>query len=58
VFDIYGRNVGAKFPSNLLEGWQPQADGVVLNISHLQAGIYFVKVFTEQGSVVKKVVKE
>jgi hypothetical protein len=58
VFDIYGRNVGAKFPSNKLEGWQPQADGVVLDISHLSAGIYFIKIITEQGEVVKKVVKQ
>ena len=58
VFDIYGRNVGFKFPSNKLEGWQPQADGVVFNISHLQSGIYFVKITTENGIVMKKVVKE
>jgi hypothetical protein len=58
VFDVFGRKVEAKFPSNLLEGWQPQADGVVLDISHLQSGIYFVKVFTEEGEVVKKVIKQ
>ena len=58
IFDIYGRKVEAKFPSNELEGWQPQADGVVFNISHLSAGIYFVKIITEQGEIVKKVVKQ
>jgi len=69
VFDVFGRKVGAKFPSNLLEGWtrsgrggkegwQPQADGVVLDISHLASGIYFVKITTEKGVVVKKVVKQ
>ena len=58
IYDIYGRNVGAKFPSNKLEGWQPQADGVVFNISHLPSGIYFVIITTESGVVVKKVVKE
>jgi hypothetical protein len=41
-----------------LEGWQPQADGVVLNISHLQAGIYFVKIQTEKESIIKKVIKQ
>jgi Leucine-rich repeat (LRR) protein len=54
VFDVYGRTVGAKFPSNELEGWQPQADGVVLNISNLKSGIYFVRIETENGSITKK----
>jgi len=69
VFDVFGRKVGAKFPSNKLEGWtrsgrggkegwQQQADGVVLDISHLPAGIYFVKIFTEKGEIVKKIVKQ
>jgi len=58
IFDIYGRNVVTKFPSNLLEGWQPKADGVVFNISHLYAGIYFVQITTEQGVVTKKIVKQ
>jgi hypothetical protein len=58
VFDIYGRKVEAKFPSNSLEGWQPQADGVVINISHLATGIYVLKISTEAGQVVKKVLKE
>jgi len=57
IFDVYGRNVGGKFPSNVLEGWQPQADGVVIDLTVLQSGIYFVKITTEQGEVVKKVVK-
>jgi len=58
IFDIYGRNVGFKFPSKNLEGWQPKADGVVFDISHLQAGIYFLKIHTENGVVTRKVVKE
>jgi M6 family metalloprotease-like protein len=57
VLDIYGRKVGAKFPSNELEGWQPQADGVVFNISHLPNGLYFIKVRTESGEVTKKIIK-
>jgi hypothetical protein len=67
VFDIYGRKIeiprfarndaGDKFPSNELEGWQPQADGVVLNISHLATGIYFLKMETENGTIVKKILK-
>ncbi|MDR2970327.1 MAG: T9SS type A sorting domain-containing protein [Bacteroidales bacterium] len=66
IFDIYGRmqeiprfarNDGGNSPP-FMEGWQPQADGVVINIAHLQAGLYFVKIVTEQGEVVKKVVKQ
>jgi hypothetical protein len=49
---------GAKFPSNSLEGWQPQADGVVLNIAHLANGIYFLKIQTEKGALTRKVVKQ
>ena len=58
IFDIYGRNVGSIFPSKNLEGWQPQAEGVVFDISHFPAGIYFLKIHTENGIVTKKVVKE
>jgi len=31
---------------------------VVLDISYLVAGIYFVKITTEKGEVIKKVVKQ
>ncbi|MDR2970324.1 MAG: putative Ig domain-containing protein [Bacteroidales bacterium] len=66
VFDMVGRkyevpccarNDGGNSPP-FMEGWQPQADGVVLDISHLSAGIYVVKIRTEAGEVVRKVVKE
>ena len=67
VYDIYGRKVleqkaeGRKQNENsppFMEGWQPQADGVVMDISHLPAGIYFVRVAFESGSCVKKLVKQ
>jgi hypothetical protein len=68
IYDVYGKRMeiprfarndgGAKFPSNSLEGWQPQADGVVLNISHLANGVYFLKINTENSAVVKKIVKQ
>lgn len=57
IFDKYGRNVVAKFPSNLLERGQSQVDGVILNISHLPTGIYFVRIQTETDIVTKKVIK-
>jgi len=49
VFDVYGRAVGA-YPCGRLK--------TTINISHLSAGIYFVKIRTEQDEVVRKVVKE
>ena len=58
IFDISGRKVGAQFPSNVLEGWQPQADGVVIDLTVLQAGVYFVNINTEMGKIVKKIVKQ
>ena len=58
IYDIYGRKVGEKFPSNILEGWQPQADGVVINLTVFPTSIYFAKITTEQGDVLKKVVKQ
>jgi len=47
IFDVYGRNVGATLAV---------AQGKI-NISHLNPGIYFVKITTDAGAVVKKVVK-
>jgi hypothetical protein len=31
---------------------------VVINISHFPAGVYFIKIQTEQGVATKKVVKQ
>jgi len=67
VFDVFGRKMleqkaeGRKQKENsppFMEGWQPAADGVVIDISHLVAGVYLVKITTEKGVVVKKVVKQ
>jgi hypothetical protein len=51
VFDVYGRNVLTSFVSLM----SPET---TISIAHLPAGIYFVKIVTEQGEVVKRVVKE
>jgi hypothetical protein len=48
LYDVYGRKV-----SFHLERGRNEA-----NISHLPSGVYFVKIRTEAGEVVKKVVKE
>jgi len=63
IFDVYGRKVGEKFPSVIPsavrnpEQYGQQADGVTINISHLPAGIYFVKITTENGIITKKIIK-
>jgi hypothetical protein len=49
VFDIYGRNV-----SNLIS----HSSNHQMDISNLPAGIYFVKMNTEKGIIVKKIVKQ
>ncbi|MDR2970825.1 MAG: endonuclease/exonuclease/phosphatase family protein [Bacteroidales bacterium] len=48
----YARNDGENSPP-FMEGWQPQADEVVINISHLPAGIYFIKVNEETTKIIK-----
>jgi hypothetical protein len=53
VFDIYGRNAGAN-----LRVCPETETQTVINISHLPTGIYFVKIITEKGEIVKKVVKQ
>ncbi|MCL2247487.1 MAG: T9SS type A sorting domain-containing protein [Lentimicrobiaceae bacterium] len=51
VFDVYGRKL-TSHSSPLTSHSSP-----LINISHLPAGLYFVKITTEFGNVVKKVVK-
>jgi hypothetical protein len=50
VYDIYGR----KLQSN---HFITSSSHHLINISHLPSGIYFVKIKTEAGEVVKKVIK-
>jgi hypothetical protein len=51
VFDIYGREQKA-------ESRKDKATGIIMDISELPSGVYFVKICTETGEVVRKVVKE
>jgi len=51
VFDVYGRKLSSH---HLITS----SSHHLINISHLHSGIYFVKVTTEAGVVVKKVVKQ
>ena len=54
IFDVYGRNIGI----NTLVRPENSRSENVINISHLSAGVYFVKLYTELGEVMKKIVKE
>jgi len=51
VFDIYGRKQKAESRKQKAEG------GVVIDLSPLAAGIYFVKIYTEKGIFVEKLLK-
>jgi hypothetical protein len=50
LLDVYGRNVSSH---HLISKSSHQ-----INVSHLPAGMYFIKIVSEQGSVTKKVVVE
>jgi M6 family metalloprotease-like protein len=50
IFDVYGRNV--------LSHTAHRSPQTVLNIAHLNAGIYMMTIHTDKGIVHKKVVKE
>ena len=50
VFDVYGRKILSH--ASLL------SSETIVNISHLPAGVYFVKITTDVGEIVKKVVKK
>jgi hypothetical protein len=50
IYDIYGRNLTPHTAYHT-----PQT---VINVAHFPAGIYFVKIKTEAGEMVKKVVKK
>ena len=63
IFDVYGRKVLGKSPSVIPnavrnpEHYEQQADGVVINISNLSTGIYFLRIETEKGMMMRKVIK-
>jgi hypothetical protein len=57
IYDVYGRKCHVINSDPLMEGWQLKADGVVFDITHLQSGIYFVKILTDNEVVTMKFVK-
>ncbi|MCL2245686.1 MAG: C25 family cysteine peptidase [Lentimicrobiaceae bacterium] len=50
IFDIYGKQLSSHH-------FIPQASHHLINISHFQAGIYFLKIITEKGIEVQKIIK-
>jgi len=48
IFDIYGRK------HHLITS----SSNHLINIAHLPAGIYFLKIYTEAGEVIKKIIKQ
>jgi len=51
IFDIYGRILSSHHLINTSSHHK-------IDISHLQPGIYFIKITTETGQVVKKIIKQ
>jgi len=57
IYDVFGREVEVKFSSVIpnavrnLEQNGLQADRVVLNISHFQSGIYYIKLYSKENQV-------
>jgi len=51
VFDVYGRRLLTSLVSLM-------SFETTINIAHLPAGIYFVKISTEAGVAMRKVVKQ
>jgi len=68
MFDVFGRNVGVQFSPSFGGGRGEVSFGGGLvevsfgevrgEVSHLSSGIYFVRIVTEKGVVIKKVVKQ
>jgi len=59
VFDIYGRIVSSNhlIPSSS-NHLIPSSSNQKIDLSNLNSGIYFVKITTDVGEVVKKVIKQ
>jgi hypothetical protein len=49
VYDAYGRHQVTETPS--------RQDNLVIDLTNLNSGVYFVKVITDEGEVVKRIVK-
>jgi hypothetical protein len=50
VYDVYGRRQVTETPSHQ-GNW-------TIDLSELKSGIYFVKINTEKGNIVKRIIKD
>jgi hypothetical protein len=50
VYDVYGRHLVTETPS--------LQDNVAINVENLKSGIYFVKINTGKGNIVKRIIKQ
>ena len=57
IYDVYGRNVLPHTAYRTPHMANEHSRSTVIDISGLQAGIYFVRIATERGVVMRKVVK-
>ena len=59
IFDVMGRTVLVETQciASLQSQFANRNSQIEINISHLPAGVYFLKIKTEQGAVMRKVVK-
>jgi hypothetical protein len=55
IYDVYGRMQKVSLPSVLTDG--AKADEIVLDLTNLSAGIYFLKIQTEKRIAMKKIIK-
>jgi subtilisin family serine protease len=49
VFDVFGKKINSKF--------KIQNSKFVIDISHLESGIYFIKIQTDQTTITRKIIK-
>jgi hypothetical protein len=53
IYDVFGRKQCFDFAQ------QPKGEGEIeVDVSHLSAGVYFIRLTDEQGSAVQKFIKE
>ena len=60
IFDVMGRSVSVetRHATSLQSQIAHRPSQIEINISHLPAGVYFLRITTDEGVVVRKVVKE
>jgi hypothetical protein len=60
IFDVFGRNVvGANcIRTDIKTDGRPENNEMVIDISHLPNGIYFIQIQTETDKIVKKIIKK